>query len=323
MATLKDLGISVDDYLAYIRGAEIDPAVEKLIDEHWFDDDFPHKTTNKMNYEDLRQAAMVFNRINSIRNYVTKERFAMVASARFGIDDERKIDVMYGLINRTQNLVYYIANDTEEFRKTGRFSEYMKLLPKAIEIAESAYTLKPNSWDEGNVPYVEHGEYEREDKRRYFYTENGMEKTMDVNLHSRADIVLLSDLLQRNGVKFRGVAEHLGHLEGDVNGDAREKFHYYEGDIYFLFGDPTDRVFYDWYSHGDDAGVYIATKKGWRKLLYTPGRGYIDKKGNIEYVDEDHFYSDYMLEASGKKFKYIGNIHCDYAVLMDKKEGGK
>ena len=47
MATLKDLGLTVDDYLAYIRGAEIDPAVEKLIDEHWFDDDFPYKTTKQ------------------------------------------------------------------------------------------------------------------------------------------------------------------------------------------------------------------------------------------------------------------------------------
>lgn len=47
MATLKELGITVDDCLAYIRGAEIDPAVEKLIDEHWFDDDFPYKTTKQ------------------------------------------------------------------------------------------------------------------------------------------------------------------------------------------------------------------------------------------------------------------------------------
>lgn len=45
MATLKELGLTVDDYVAYIRGAEIDPDVEKLIDEHWFDDDFPSKTT--------------------------------------------------------------------------------------------------------------------------------------------------------------------------------------------------------------------------------------------------------------------------------------
>lgn len=48
MATLKDLGLSVDDYLAYIRGAEIDPAVEKLIDEHWPDVDFPFKIEDRL-----------------------------------------------------------------------------------------------------------------------------------------------------------------------------------------------------------------------------------------------------------------------------------
>ena len=34
-----------------------------------------------MNYEELKQAAKVFHRIEMIRSYVTKERFAMVASA--------------------------------------------------------------------------------------------------------------------------------------------------------------------------------------------------------------------------------------------------
>lgn len=36
-------------------------------------------------FDELKQAAKVFDRINGIRNYVTKDRFAMAAQTRFGI----------------------------------------------------------------------------------------------------------------------------------------------------------------------------------------------------------------------------------------------
>lgn len=272
-----------------------------------------------MTFEDLKQAAMVFNRINSIRSYVSKERFAMVASTNFCIDDERKIDMMYGLLNLTPRLVYYIANyDDKEVREIRQIPEYMMLMPKAIEIAESAYSLNPMEYSENHVPTVECGDYRKKDVRRYFYEEYDEKKTLDVDLCSRSDIVLLSGVLQRGGVIFRGVAEHLGFLEGKANNGTKEKFQYFDGDIYFLYGDVTDKIFYDWFSNGEDAGVYVATKIGWRKLLYTPGRGYIDKGGDVDYVDDYHFYSNYMLERSGMGFQYVGNIYYDTSVLKEK-----
>lgn len=92
-----------------------------------------------MDYEELKQAAKVFTRINDIRNYVSKERFDKTAAAKFGIDDERKLDMMYGLLNMTPRIVFYIANDCEEYRKENRFPQYMNLMPKTLEIAEYAY----------------------------------------------------------------------------------------------------------------------------------------------------------------------------------------
>ena len=102
-----------------------------------------------------------------------------------------------------------------------------------------------------------------------------------------------------------------------MNRNSREKFHYYEGDIYLLYGNPTDRVFYDW-TRAKDSGVYVATNKGWRKLLYTPTRGYVERDGDLSFVDDEHFYSDYMLEESGKGFLYVGNIHDDMSVLCER-----
>ena len=267
----------------------------------------------------------MFNRINSVRSYVTKERFVKTANVTFGITDERKLDIMYGMLNITPKMVYYIANDNEDARKTTRFPDWMHLYPKVIEIAEAAYAMKTD-WEHSSVPTIKNDEeYRQYDKRRYFYTEGDEQLTLDVSMGQRDDILLLSQLLQRDGVKLNGVTRHLGYLDGEMKGNSREHLDYFEGDIYFLYGDPSDRIFYDWYSHGDDVGVYIATDKGWRKLLYTPSRGYIDNKGCVQFMDEKHFYSNYMLEASGKKFQYVGNLHCDASVLFEtkKKKGGK
>lgn len=266
-----------------------------------------------MRFEEVKQAAQVFNRINSIRSYVTKERFATVAQTRFGIDDEVVIDVMYGLLHMTPKMVYYIANSgAEDMHEPKR----LKYLPKAIEIAEYAYSLMPTEWDGDSVPHIEHNIYRREDKRRYFYTEGDKHLTFDASMSSREDLLLLSELLRRE-VKINGVAEYLGYLEGELNCNSRESIHYFEGDIYLLYGNPTDRVFYDW-TRAKDSGVYVATNKGWRKLLYTPTRGYVERDGKLSFVDDEHFYSNYMLEASGKGFLYVGNIHDDMSVLCER-----
>jgi hypothetical protein len=269
-------------------------------------------------FDELKQAAKVFDRINDIRNYVTKDRFAMVAQVRFGITNESKIDVMYGLLNMTPKMIHSIALfDSEEARRCRWLPEYIDHLPKTIEIAEAAYAMKPDDWEQEHVPHIEHNQYRQSDRRRYYYTENGSRRQIDIPLSSRYNILLLAELLKRDGVTLVGVAEHLGYLEGEIKGQGREKFQYFEGDIYLLYGNPNDRVFYS-YVDSDDAGVYVATQEGWRKLLYTPTRGYVERDGELSFVDEEHFYSDYMLEASGKGFLYVGNIHDDMSVLVEK-----
>lgn len=273
-----------------------------------------------MNKEELTQAAKVFHRIAKMKSYVSKERFVMVANTRFGINDERKLDFMYGLLNMTPKLICYIAlADDEAAQQTTRIPDYIKLVPKAIEIAESAYAMRMPGWSDMDMPVVESDSYRKGDKRRYFYTDNGEAKTLDISLRSRNDIVLLGELLQRSDIKLQGVANHLGFLQGKLKGESHEEIDYFDGDIYFLYPDPTDRVFYDWFSRGGEAGVYVATDEGWRKLLYTPGRGYINKKGEVEYIDDEHFFSDYKLEQSGMSFHYVGNIYYDKNVLCEKK----
>lgn len=271
-----------------------------------------------MTFEELKSAAKVFHRINEIRTYVTRDRFDMVAKTRFGIEDKYFLDVMYGMLNMTLRLVGYIAEyDDEETRKSNWYPKSIKYLPQAIEIAEAAFILKTDDWEKSIIPAVEYDIYRKKDVRRYFYKEGGVKHILDVCLSSRSDIMLLSELLNKEDVTLHGVAEHIGFLEGEMKGNHREKFQYFDGDIYLLYANPAARIFYDFSCCGD-AGVYVATNRGWRKLLYTPTRGYVTKAGELDFIDDKTFYSNHMLEGSGKGFLYVGNIHDDCSVLMEK-----
>lgn len=270
-----------------------------------------------MTYEELKQAAAVISHAKEMKYYVSKERFALAALTQFGIDDEKIVDIMYGFFCRIPDIIQRIAAG-EKLTKM--------YLPKAIEIAEAAYSLRGGDGYDSTVPGIEDEGCYNKDHRRYFYRmKDGQDGHADFSLKQRSDIICLARFVERTDIEITGVAQHLDQLNtGEMDGNRhRIMVDYYEGDIYFLFGDPTDRIFYDWYSHGDDAGVYVATEKGWRKLLYTPGRGYVGKDGELEFVDGITFYSNYKLEASGKKFQYVGNIHHSLSVLVEKRKEQK
>lgn len=273
----------------------------------------------KINFDHVKQAARVFDRINEIRSCITRDRFAEVAKTCFKLTDEHRLDMLYGLLYITPKTIRYIAMfDNLDARKSPWFPKSLERLPEAIVIAERAYEFYKKS--EGKrLPYVEHDDhYRRQDTRRYFYTDESGKHSIDINLGSPTHIFMLSKLLESD-VEINGLAEHLGYLEGELKASGREKFQYFEGDIYFLCADPADRIFYS-YVDAKDAGVYVATRKGWRKLMYTPTRGYLTRDGKLDFVDDKHFYSDYMLEDSGKGFLYVGNIHDDCSVLAEEKE---
>lgn len=278
-----------------------------------------------MNYEDIKHAASVLSEVSRWRDYVTKERFFLMAKARFGIEDDELCDVMYGLMQMPlPRLIVYMSIEHNGADGGYRMPRGWKHMAKAVEIMQAAYALRPNMYEDNKVPAIDedHGGY-RYDRRRYFYT-RGDDRQIhyaDISMARRDDIAMLAELLAGDSVKIRGVAHYIDTLDGQLDSNAkRERFDYYDGDCYLLFGNPADRTFYDYFSRGDDAGVYMATDKGWRKLLYTPGRGYLDKNGEPQFVDDDHFYSNYMLEASGKGFRYVGNFIERPEVLRETKE---
>ena len=266
-----------------------------------------------MTYEELKQSAINLIKIHEIANYVSKDRFFLTAKAHFGIDNERDLENMYGIISTIHNYPRAIANENEKFSK---------YLPKALEIAEMAYGNR-EPYEDRSIPGVteDYYSYSYEDKRRYFYKRANTKEerktaeinSVDINLKDKDDIVNLAALVQSKDVHIVGVATQVGKIK--EYGDTEEK-PVFDGDIVFVYLKPSESMYYSWY--GDDAGVYIAEKNGgWRKLLYTPGRGYIMKDGELDY-ENDTLYSDYKISKSGNGFRFVGNIHGDESVLRDK-----
>lgn len=255
-----------------------------------------------MDFEKIKSSISLFSHINEMSRYVTKERFDLAAKVKYDIDDEKKLDRLYGLFNQAcQALNLFARADLQEE------------LSLAVDIAEAAF-VKDEIYK--FVPSVKDDSEYQKDIRKYFYTVEGSDSVLEliVNLRDAENIILLAELIKRNDVKLQSAVEYLGKLR---SGRQDKEYPYFEGDIVFLYGDPTDRVFYDWYR--TDAGVYLATNEGWWKLQYVRGRGYLGKDGKPEYENDKHF-SDYKLEDYGRGFRFVGNIHKDATVLVDKPE---
>ena len=255
-----------------------------------------------MDFEKIKFGVSLFSHINEMSHYVTKERFDLAAKVKYNLEDEKKLDRLYGLFNQACQALHLFARP-----------DLQSELSLAVNIAEAAY-VKDEIYK--FVPSVKDDSEYQKDVRKYFYTVEGSDSVLEliVNLRDAENIILLAELVKRNDVKLRSAVEYLGKLR---SGRQDKEYPYFEGDIVFLYGDPTDRVFYDWYR--TDAGVYLATNEGWRKLQYVRGRGYLGKDGEPEYENDKHF-SDYKLEDYGRGFRFVGNIHKDATVLVDKPE---
>lgn len=265
-----------------------------------------------MNKQDFLSAVAVLQQIGKWQNTVSQERFYRVAEAKFGIS-ERDADLLYNLFSTARKHFAYVNTEYDKKNMSAN-------LQLALTIAEEAYRIYHNN---GSVPCIPISQYGK-DLRRYFVAETqeqGEVKryAVDVNLHEKASIVLFAELLQRDCIEIKGVTHNLGELKRKERGEEVRTC-YYEGDIAFVFGDPSDHFFDCWYRR-KDAGVFLATDNGWRKLLYTTGRGYVNKKYEIEY-DGDTNYNEHMIQgiADAKDWRIVGNIHDNMDVLVDKEE---
>lgn len=253
-----------------------------------------------MDYKKIENAVDLLQKVVEMSHYVSKERFDLAARVKFDLEDPKRLDRLYGLFNTACQSIHLFGR--EDMRQD---------LMLALDIAEAAYISEDVLYK--HVPTVKDNNYQQKDIRRYFYKVKD-DKTVheiDVNLSDAQNLILLAELVRRPEVSLLSVVSCLGDLESRL---TDKKILYFDGDIVFVYGSPTDRIFYDWYR--SDAGVYLATKEGWRKLQYVRGRGYLNKEGEPEFENEKK-YTNYKIHDSGRTFRHVGNIHKDASVLID------
>ena len=95
-------------------------------------------------------------------------------------------------------------------------------------------------------------------------------------------------------------------------------FNVYDGDVILAY---LDRPNF-WGSDAHNCGLYVCVKDCYKKLLYTPDKGYV-RKGEPDYDDdftldvgEDSFNSHVLTMT--QKWKRIGNVHVDTGFLIEK-----
>ena len=141
-------------------------------------------------------------------------------------------------------------------------------------------------------------EKSKESQKKVYYKCGEEIKNFEVNFNETEQVILYADFLKREPEIIVAV-------------DLYEKIYHnskticaYEGD-FFATRDSWNR--------DRDGDVYVCTRDGYRKLLYTKGRGYI-RNCQPDYGKEK--YSSYVITGKDK-FNYMGNIYADPSFLID------
>jgi len=286
--------------------------------------------------EELSIASRVANTIREM-GYVSKERFYAVAKARYNVGNPEQCEYLYGLLSAGIRNLWML--EAREGKYKEKFAEDIAL---ALSIGEEAYNIYVKR-DGALIHFNKHeANHYDEDKRRYFYatkdkiakTEDGYSirsktdmESVDIDLKDAADLILLGEMMKREDIEIFSVVPQLGTLVD--NGKSTQKkevrIPYFDGDIIFVYSNPADEFHYSYYDSKKNSGVYLATKEGFLKLLYTPGRGYVDGDGDIQYEDDEHHYSEYKIQGfcDAQRWRVVGNIHNDDSILYDTRKKQK
>jgi hypothetical protein len=234
---------------------------------------------------------------------VNKERFMSYAKAKYPLTN-REAESLWKVWDHIIGLDSYRLQDVSD--------EKMGLV---ASIAREAYEAVHNSahihWHE-NLP--------KSPKWRVYYRqgEDGEVQQMDINLLESEDVIKYALLLQQEDIEIRYRLDFYETVETSY-GTERTKIDVYDGDI--IFCTDTDR-----WCFSDESGAYVCTGGCYKKLMYTPGRGYI-RRGELDFEQNkdgnDCRYRNYVFNSYDRKFKVVGNIYVDNSVLSEKKEESK
>lgn len=242
------------------------------------------------------------NRIREWRGYVNKERFVSYAQIKYTFT-EREAESVWNVWDSIAESHYYKLELVSE-----------SVIHAALEIARAAYEAVCR----GGHTHWRSVEPKTPRWRVYFRRgKQGELQHVDLNLREKESVIKYAELIQQEDVEIVNRLDYFDSLEYG-SGTERKEIAIYDGDIIFC----TDN---SRYSFKDVSGAYVCIDGCYKRLMYTPGRGYL-RKGEPDYetdaYDEEVRYSDHVFSSYDKQFRVVGNIFVDNSVLneVNKKE---
>ena len=236
--------------------------------------------------------------------YVNKERFMGHAKVMYPTLDDREIES-----------VWRIWEYVSTFNLCQLEAKSEALVLTSIKIAQAAYDSVCKG---AHVRWHDYTPKTNQWRVCYRHGEDGKIMQIDVDLREKEDVLKYASLLQQEEVE---ILHRLDFYEKVTvfcaSSDLKDKeISIYEGDI--IFCTDKDRWFFS-----DNSGAYLCINGTYKRLMYTPGRGYI-RRGEPDYEQDkdgnDCRYRNYVFNSYDRSFRVVGNIYVDNSVLIEKKE---
>lgn len=252
-----------------------------------------------MQNESIKQLLETANELREWNGYVTKERFLGYAQAKYGYDKDCA-EKFYHVWNYIIQLNFWRLEKVDD-----------PVLYRAIDIARGAYEAVCKG---GHISVIAN-EPRTPKWRIYYRTEEGAQiLQMDLNLREKEDVIKYSLLLQQEGVEIVNRVDFYESVDVRYKDKNGVQVAIYDGDI--IFCTQTDR----WLSLSENSGCYVCMDGCYKRLVYTPGRGYI-RRGELDIHqdkdDRDCRYNDYVFNSYDCQFKVVGNIFIDRSILKE------
>lgn len=238
-------------------------------------------------------------------SYMNKQRFISYAKAKYPFTDKEAEQVwnVWELLV-SQNL-YQLEKQSEG------------LILTAMNIAREAYEAVCNG---GHIHWRENAPETTRWRIYYRHGEEGEIQQMDLNLLEKGDVLRYALLLQQENTEILYRVDFYERVQvscGTSGTDKQKEMDIYDGDIIFC----TDKN--KLFSWGNESGAYLCIDGCYKRLMYTPGRGYL-RRGEPDFEqnkdDEDCRYSNYVFNSYDRKFQIVGNIFVDNTALNERKK---
>lgn len=251
----------------------------------------------------IKEVLEQLKEINQWRGYINKERFISYAKAKYPFDD-KEAESMWKVWD---HLITFNLYQLEKQSET--------VILTAMDIAREAYEAVCKG---GHIHWHENNPNTPKWKVYYRIGEEGEMQHIKLNLLEKKDVIKYALLLQQEEVEICHRVDFYDTVEVR-HGDNREKIDVYDGDIIFC----TDKDRFTW---DEKSGAYVCIDGCYKRLMYTPRRGYICR-GEPDYEQnrdgEDCRYNDHVFNSYNRRFQIVGNIFVDNSVLNEKKEEEK